>query len=57
MNLGNIIFLVFSLLSGIAFNGTLLILSRGGQGLGAALISPTILGIINSIFEEENKRK
>lgn len=55
--LGNIIFLIFSILSGLAINSSLLILSRGGQGLGAALISPTILGIINSIFKDNHKRK
>jgi EmrB/QacA subfamily drug resistance transporter len=49
---GLVIFTVASLLNGLAPNSELLIVFRGLQGLGAALIAPAALSIITTTFAE-----
>ncbi len=49
---GVVVFSVASLLNGLAPSSEFLILFRGLQGLGAALISPAALSIIMTTFEE-----
>ncbi|WP_460521856.1 MFS transporter [Flindersiella endophytica] len=39
-----------SALGGLAGNGGLLLAARGGQGLGAALLQPAVLGLIGTTF-------
>jgi EmrB/QacA subfamily drug resistance transporter len=53
---GVVVFTVASLLNGLADSPTLLILARGLQGLGAALVSPAALSIITTTFEEGEER-
>src|ERR671914_1002079 len=53
---GLIVFTLASLLNGLADSSTTLILARGLQGLGAALISPAALSIITTTFEEGPER-
>ncbi|PTE84206.1 MFS transporter [Staphylococcus equorum] len=56
--IGLSLFLLFSIATGLATNSLMLIISRGGQGIGAALVSPSILAFINSIYEDgPEKRK
>lgn len=49
---GVAVFASASLLGGIAQDSTWLILTRGLQGVGAAIASPTALALISSNFEE-----
>ena len=44
------VFTLASLASGLAPDGTMLILARIGQGIGAALLSPAALSIITTVF-------
>jgi EmrB/QacA subfamily drug resistance transporter len=53
---GLVIFTVASLLNGLAPTSEFLIIFRGLQGLGAALISPAALSIITTTFEEGPER-
>jgi EmrB/QacA subfamily drug resistance transporter len=53
---GLVIFTVASLLNGLAPSSEFLIVFRGLQGLGAALISPAALSIITTTFEEGPER-
>src|SRR5918995_2399413 len=53
---GIVVFRVASLLNGLADSSTQLILARGLQGLGAALISPAALSIITTTFAEGAER-
>ena len=53
---GIVVFTVASLLNGLADSSTQLILARGLQGLGAALISPAALSIITTTFAEGAER-
>ena len=53
---GIVVFTLASLLNGLADSSTMLILCRGLQGLGAALISPAALSIITTTFEEGPER-
>ena len=53
---GVVIFTVASLLNGLAPTSELLILFRGVQGLGAALIAPAALSIITTTFAEGAER-
>ncbi len=53
---GVVIFTLASLLCGLAQNETWLILARGVQGLGAALISPAALAIVTTTFKEGTQR-
>ena len=53
---GLVVFTSASLLDGLAQSSTWLIVARGVQGLGAALISPAALSIITTTFESEADR-
>jgi EmrB/QacA subfamily drug resistance transporter len=53
---GVVVFTVASLLNGLAPSSELLILCRGLQGLGAALVSPAALSIITTTFREGAER-
>jgi EmrB/QacA subfamily drug resistance transporter len=53
---GLVLFTVFSLLDGLAWNETSLIVFRAAQGLGAALLSPAALSILTTTFEEGRER-
>jgi len=53
---GLVIFTVASLLNGLAPTSTFLILARGLQGLGGALISPAALSIVTTTFKEGAER-
>jgi EmrB/QacA subfamily drug resistance transporter len=53
---GVVLFTVASLLNGLAPSSELLILFRGLQGLGAALIAPAALSIITTTFTEGAER-
>jgi EmrB/QacA subfamily drug resistance transporter len=53
---GVVIFTVASLLNGLAPSSEALIVFRGVQGLGAALIAPAALSIITTTFEEGAER-
>ena len=53
---GLVVFTVASLLNGLADSSTTLILARGLQGFGAALISPAALSIITTTFAEGPER-
>ncbi len=53
---GVVVFTVASFLNGLADSPTQLILARGLQGLGAALISPAALSIITTTFDEGPRR-
>ncbi|WNC12745.1 MFS transporter [Brevibacillus brevis] len=50
------LFALGSLLGGLAHSQLLLILARGVQGLGGALLSPATLSLIMSNFEEGSER-
>lgn len=52
---GIVLFVLFSLLCGLAQSMLQLIIARGLQGIGAALMIPGSLAIINSCFEENNR--
>ncbi|MCW2955640.1 MAG: drug resistance transporter, EmrB/QacA subfamily [Thermoleophilia bacterium] len=49
---GIIVFTVASLVNGLATSGEMLIIARGFQGLGGALVSPAALSIIMNSFKE-----
>jgi EmrB/QacA subfamily drug resistance transporter len=53
---GVVIFTVASLLNGLAPTSEALIVFRGLQGLGAALVAPAALSIITTTFEEGAER-
>ncbi len=53
---GVALFSLASLLNGLAQSSTMLIVGRGLQGLGAALLSPAALSIINTTFTETSER-
>ena len=53
---GVVIFTVASLLNGLATSSVFLILARGLQGLGAALVSPAALSIVTVTFAEGKER-
>jgi EmrB/QacA subfamily drug resistance transporter len=54
--IGLVVFTVASLLNGLAPSSELLIVFRGLQGLGAALIAPAALSIITATFSEGAER-
>ena len=54
--LGLVLFTSASLLCGIATGSTWLIVTRGLQGLGAALVSPAALSIVTATFREGAER-
>jgi EmrB/QacA subfamily drug resistance transporter len=53
---GLVIFTGASLLNGLANSSEFLILARGLQGLGAALVSPAALSIVTTTFREGEER-
>jgi EmrB/QacA subfamily drug resistance transporter len=53
---GIALFSLASLLNGLAQSPTMLIVGRGLQGLGAALVSPAALSIITTTFTETQER-
>jgi EmrB/QacA subfamily drug resistance transporter len=55
--IGIVIFTIGSVLCGLAPNASLLILARGVQGLGGALMVPGSLAIISALFEGEARGK
>jgi EmrB/QacA subfamily drug resistance transporter len=52
LRVGYLIFAAASLVSGFAQNGTMLIVARASQGLGAALMAPAALSILTNTFSE-----
>src|SRR5262245_58560635 len=54
--IGLVVFTIASLLNGLAWSSGVLILFRGVQGLGAALIAPAALSIITATFSEGAER-
>jgi EmrB/QacA subfamily drug resistance transporter len=53
---GIVVFTAASLLDGLATSSTWLIVARGAQGLGGALVSPAALSIVNTTFHSEADR-
>ena len=53
---GLVVFTLASLLNGLADSSEFLILARGLQGLGAALVSPAALSIVTTTFAEGRER-
>ena len=53
---GVVVFTVASLLNAVATTDTFLILARGLQGLGAALVAPAALSILTTTFDEGEDR-
>jgi EmrB/QacA subfamily drug resistance transporter len=53
---GIVVFTAASLLNGLATSSEWLILARGLQGLGAALVSPAALSIVTTTFAEGRER-
>jgi EmrB/QacA subfamily drug resistance transporter len=53
---GVVIFTVASLVCGLAWSETVLIISRAVQGFGAAVITPSALSIVMTTFEEGSER-
>ncbi len=53
---GVALFSLASLLNGLAQSSAMLIVGRGLQGLGGALLSPAALSIINTTFTETSER-
>ena len=53
---GVVVFTAASLLDGFAQSPTWLIIARGAQGLGGALVSPAALSIVNTTFDTEADR-
>ena len=54
--MGVALFSIASLLNGLAQDSTWLILGRGLQGLGAAMVSPAALSIIMTTFQDHKER-
>ena len=50
------LFTLASFAAGVSDSGTTLILSRGFQGIGAALLAPTALSLIPQTFPDERER-
>ena len=53
---GVVVFTAASLVDGFAQSPTWLIIARGAQGLGGALVSPAALSIVNTTFDTEADR-
>lgn len=54
--IGIVIFTVASLACGVAFDGTSLVVARGFQGLGAAIMAPATLTVLGTTFTEPAQR-
>jgi len=55
-NFGMGLFALASLVGGLAQSQTMLVLARGIQGLGGAVVAPATLSIITSTFTEDGER-
>jgi len=55
--IGLILFSIVSLIGGLAQSQLMLIISRAVQGIGAALIMPSAMAIITSIFTSQRERQ
>jgi EmrB/QacA subfamily drug resistance transporter len=55
--IGIVIFTTASFVCGVAPNATILILARGVQGIGGALMIPGSLAIINALFHADDRGK
>jgi EmrB/QacA subfamily drug resistance transporter len=55
--LGLVLFTGFSLLGGLAQDGTWLVLARAAQGLGGAVLAPATLSLLTTTFPEPNDRR
>ena len=53
---GVVVFVVASFVNGVAGSSTILILARGLQGFGAALVAPAALSILTTTFAEGRDR-
>jgi EmrB/QacA subfamily drug resistance transporter len=53
---GTALFLISSLLCGLAWTAPILVIARVVQGLSAAIMAPTALSIVTTTFEEGNER-
>ena len=53
---GIVVFSIASLINGLAQSSTMLIVGRGLQGLGGALVSPAALAIITTTFTDQQER-
>jgi EmrB/QacA subfamily drug resistance transporter len=53
---GIAVFSIASLINGLAQSSTMLIVGRGLQGLGGALVSPAALAIITTTFTDQQER-
>lgn len=54
---GMVLFLLASLLGGLAQSGPLLLIARGGQGIAAALLQPAVLALMAQHFQGEAHRR
>jgi EmrB/QacA subfamily drug resistance transporter len=54
--IGLAVFTIASLINGLASSSDMLIIGRGAQGLGAALVSPAALSIVTTTFAEGRER-
>jgi EmrB/QacA subfamily drug resistance transporter len=54
---GTLLFTVASLVNGLSTSSEMLIVARGVQGIGAALVSPAALSIITTTFPEGAERQ
>ncbi|HCT76195.1 MAG TPA: MFS transporter [Micromonosporaceae bacterium] len=54
--LGIVIFTLASLACGVAFDATSLVVARGFQGLGAAIMAPATLTVLGTTFTEPGQR-
>jgi EmrB/QacA subfamily drug resistance transporter len=54
---GTIVFTVASLVNGLSNSSEMLIVARGVQGIGAAMVSPAALSIITTTFPEGAERQ
>ncbi len=53
---GLVVFTIGSLLCGLAWSEAAIIVARGIQGFGAALVSPSALAILTTTFREDRER-
>ncbi len=49
-SLGMMVFLLASILGGLASDGSLLLIARGGQGLAAAMLQPAVMALLAQRF-------
>ena len=55
--LGLAVFTVASLITGAAQNGVMVLAGRVGQGLGAAMLSPSALSVVVRMFDGDERNK